>query len=63
MKNLFIDYYIIKGFEFFADGGEMFCYRCGAPLFSDDENCKTDRFGRTFCSEGCRKIYYGGADK
>ncbi len=63
MKNLFIDFYTIKGLEFFEDGGNVFCYRCGTVLSFEDDNCETDRFGRTFCCEGCRNIYYGGTDK
>lgn len=57
MKNVFINFYMINCFEFCSGDGEMFCYRCGAPVA---ENCETDRFGRCFCSEECRKIYYGG---
>jgi hypothetical protein len=61
--NLFIDFYRIKGLDFLKDDGEMFCYRCGTALFFEDDNCETDRFGRTFCCERCRNIYYGGTDK
>jgi len=63
MKNLFINFDMTGVFNFFSGGGEIFCYRCGATIYKDGENYETDRFGRSFCSRRCRKIYYGGTDK
>ncbi len=60
MKKVFTNFNMINWFEFFSGNGGMFCYCCGAPVYTDGENCETDRFGRSFCTEECRKNYYGG---
>lgn len=62
MMEIFIKLYNKNGLNVIPCGGEMFCYRCGVTLYNDDENCETDRFGRSFCSEECKKFYYGGED-
>ena len=63
MRNVFVNFYLINRFDFLSDDEGLFCYHCGAIIYTDDEICKTDRFGRVFCGEKCRKSYYGGTDK
>ncbi len=60
MKKVCINFNMINSFNLFSGSGNMFCYCCGIPIYTDGDNCETDRFGRSFCSEECRKIYYGG---
>ncbi len=63
MKSVFVNTLMIKRREFFLVDGDVFCYCCGAPMPCVADECKTDRFGRSFCSEMCRKKYYGGKEE
>lgn len=42
-----------------CDEGVMVCLFCDSKLREDSEKGVVDRFGRCFCSEKCKKIYYG----
>ncbi len=41
------------------DESVMVCLFCGNKLGIGSEKGNVDRFGRCFCSENCKKKYYG----